>query len=64
MSETAQRTYRGLVYETHSPSTFRVHAHQRNRRPEHRLAPGLAQKGQRIEDLRAIPWGSHGRNAG
>jgi phosphoenolpyruvate carboxylase len=36
---------------------LRRHADRRDRRAEHRFAPGLAQGDQRIEDLRAIPWG-------
>ena len=36
---------------------LRRHADPRDRRAQHRLAPGLAQGHAAIEDLRAIPWG-------
>ena len=66
MSETAQRTYRGLVYETPGFAEYFFAS-----TPISEIAglnigsrPASRKKGQRIEDLRAIPGASHGRNAG
>ncbi|MGE8588665.1 MAG: phosphoenolpyruvate carboxylase, partial [Alcaligenes sp.] len=59
MSETAQRTYRGLVYDTPRFAEYFFAA-----TPISEIAglnigsrPASRKKGQRIEDLRAIPWG-------
>ena len=59
MSETAQRTYRGLVYETPGFAEYFFAS-----TPISEIAglnigsrPASRKKGQRIEDLRAIPWG-------
>ncbi len=59
MSDTAQRTYRGLVYDTPGFSDYFFAA-----TPISEIAglnigsrPASRKKGQRIEDLRAIPWG-------
>ena len=59
MSETAQRTYRGLVYDTPGFADYFFAA-----TPISEIAglnigsrPASRKKGQRIEDLRAIPWG-------
>ncbi len=59
MSETAQRTYRGLVYDTPRFADYFFAA-----TPISEIAglnigsrPASRKKGQRIEDLRAIPWG-------
>ncbi|MEN4920108.1 phosphoenolpyruvate carboxylase [Achromobacter spanius] len=59
MSETAQRTYRGLVYDTPHFAEYFFAA-----TPISEIAglnigsrPASRKKGQRIEDLRAIPWG-------
>ena len=58
MSETAQRTYRGLVYETPGFAEYFFAS-----TPISEIAglnigsrPASRKKGQRIEDLRAIPW--------
>ena len=62
MSETAQRTYRGLVYETPGFAEYFFAS-----TPISEIAglnigsrPASRKKGQRIEDLRAIPWGFMG----
>ncbi|CAB3672490.1 Phosphoenolpyruvate carboxylase [Achromobacter deleyi] len=59
MSETAQRSYRGLVYDTPRFAEYFFAA-----TPIAEIAglnigsrPASRKKGQRIEDLRAIPWG-------
>lgn len=59
MSDTAQRTYRGLVYDTPGFAEYFFAA-----TPISEIAglnigsrPASRKKGQRIEDLRAIPWG-------
>ncbi|KGD90628.1 phosphoenolpyruvate carboxylase [Achromobacter sp. RTa] len=59
MSEAAQRTYRGLVYDTPGFSDYFFAA-----TPISEIAglnigsrPASRKKGQHIEDLRAIPWG-------
>ncbi len=59
MSEVAQRTYRGLVYDTPGFADYFFAA-----TPISEIAglnigsrPASRKKGQRIEDLRAIPWG-------
>lgn len=59
MSDTAQRTYRGLVYDTPRFAEYFFAA-----TPISEIAglnigsrPASRKKGQRIEDLRAIPWG-------
>lgn len=59
MSEAAQRTYRGLVYDTRGFSDYFFAA-----TPISEIAglnigsrPASRKKGQQIEDLRAIPWG-------
>lgn len=59
MSDTAQRTYRGLVYDTPGFAQYFFAA-----TPISEIAglnigsrPASRKKGQRIEDLRAIPWG-------
>ncbi|WP_454696636.1 phosphoenolpyruvate carboxylase [Achromobacter aegrifaciens] len=59
MSETAQRTYRGLVYDTPRFADYFFAA-----TPISEIAglnigsrPASRKKGQHIEDLRAIPWG-------
>ncbi|SEJ92596.1 phosphoenolpyruvate carboxylase [Achromobacter sp. NFACC18-2] len=59
MSDTAQRTYRGLVYDTPGFADYFFAA-----TPISEIAglnigsrPASRKKGQRIEDLRAIPWG-------
>ena len=59
MSDTAQRTYRGLVYETPGFADYFFAA-----TPVSEIAglnigsrPASRKKGQRIDDLRAIPWG-------
>lgn len=59
MSDTAQRTYRGLVYDTPRFADYFFAA-----TPISEIAglnigsrPASRKKGQRIEDLRAIPWG-------
>lgn len=65
MSETAQRSYRGLVYDTPRFAEYFFAA-----TPIAEIAglnigsrPASRKKGQRIEDLRAIPWGFPGPNA-
>ena len=59
MSEAAQRSYRGLVYDTPRVAEYFFAA-----TPIAEIAglnigsrPASRKKGQRIEDLRAIPWG-------
>lgn len=59
MSDAAQRTYRGLVYDTPGFAEYFFAA-----TPISEIAglnigsrPASRKKGQRIEDLRAIPWG-------
>ena len=59
MSDAAQRTYRGLVYDTPGFSDYFFAA-----TPISEIAglnigsrPASRKKGQHIEDLRAIPWG-------
>ncbi|HEY9316544.1 phosphoenolpyruvate carboxylase [Achromobacter deleyi] len=59
MSDMAQRTYRGLVYDTPRFAEYFFAA-----TPISEIAglnigsrPASRKKGQRIEDLRAIPWG-------
>lgn len=59
MSETAQRSYRGLVYETPGFSDYFFAT-----TPITEIAglnigsrPASRKQGQKIEDLRAIPWG-------
>ncbi len=59
MSDTAQRTYRGLVYDTPRFADYFFAA-----TPISEIAglnigsrPASRKKGQHIEDLRAIPWG-------
>ena len=59
MSDTAQSTYRGLVYDTPGFADYFFAA-----TPISEIAglnigsrPASRKKGQRIEDLRAIPWG-------
>jgi phosphoenolpyruvate carboxylase len=59
MSETAQRTYRGLVYDTPRFADYFFAATPISEIAGLNIGSRHAsrKKGQRIEDLRAIPWG-------